>query len=315
MANKTDIAKQITTVGEKSFVKLKDLEIPPYPKYYLDTFMDQLFQTKDKKLIDLSKKYSYLFTTEKEESSNKNISFELAKSSLSEFEQSNINLKSISNKNLIDLGTIKNEHDNINSQKVIKAFNNFQNQILDELKKADEIVSKLKLEVERLEKESHIDPLTKAYNRRVFKKDILEIFQAIEGRKVDLFLVMLDADDFKNINDSYGHVAGDKTLIFLTKLIQNSLRKGVKVYRYGGEEFIIILNRTNIEEVENSIKRIIKEIDASKLLYKGHDIHLTISAGIACHKQGDSVETLLERADKSLYEAKKAGKNCYKISC
>jgi len=315
MTKKTDIAKQIATVGESSFSKLKDLNIPPYPKYYFDTFMDQLTQTNNKELIELSKKYSYLFAIGEAEHSAKDVSFELAKSSLSEFEKSNTHLKSISSKNLIDIGAIKNEYDDVDTQKVIDSFKSFQDQILGELNKADGTIKQLKLEVERLERESHIDPLTKVYNRRVFKKDIAEIFQAIEGKEVDLFLIMLDADDFKDINDSYGHIAGDKTLIFLTKLIQNSLRKGIKVYRYGGEEFVILLNRTTIEEVKSSICRIIKEIASSKLLYKGHDIHLTISAGIASHKKGDTPEMLLERADKALYQSKKDGKNCYRVGC
>ena len=315
MVENTDIAKQIAAVGESSFSKLQDLNIPPYPKYYFDAFMDQLAQTNNQELISLSKKYSYLFATGEVENSAEDISFELAKSSLNEFEQSNTNLKNISDKNQIDIGDIKNEYENIHTQKIIDTFGCFQNQILGELKRADETVKQLKLEIEKLERESHIDPLTKVYNRRGFKKDIVEIFQAIEGKRVDLFLVMLDADDFKNINDSYGHIAGDKTLIFLTKLIQNSLRKGIKVYRYGGEEFIIILNRTTLEEVKSSIARIIKEIDASKLLYKGHDIHLTISAGIACHKENDTVENLLDRADKALYQSKKDGKNCYRVNC
>jgi diguanylate cyclase (GGDEF)-like protein len=126
---------------------------------------------------------------------------------------------------------------------------------------------------------------------------------------------MIDADDFKNINDSYGHIAGDKTLIFLTKLIQSSLRKGVKVYRYGGEEFIILLNRTTLEEAKKSVDRIITETSESKLLYKGHNIHLTISAGIACYKKGDTPETLIEKSDSALYEAKDAGKNCFRVNC
>ena len=315
MTKNSDVANQITTLGDSSFKKLKELNIPPYPKYYYDTFMDELAKTNNSSLIDLSKKYSYLFSINEVENSINQVSFELAKSSLKEFEKSNDNLKEISDKNIVNIEAIRDNYDRIHTQEIINTFNNFQEQILNELKNADDTITKLKLEIERLERESHIDPLTKAYNRRVFTKDISEILNAIEDKNVDMFLVMIDADDFKRINDAYGHIAGDKTLIFLTKLIQSSLRKGIKVYRYGGEEFIIILNRTTLKEAKNNINRIITETSESKLLYKGHNIHLTISAGITCYKKGDSPEDLIEKADKALYEAKDAGKNCFRVSC
>ncbi len=315
MIKNNNIVEQITTIGESSFSRLKELSIPPYPKYDYDTFMDELALVNDPKLIDLSKKYSYLFSINEAEDSIGHASFELAKSSLQEFEKSNINLKKISAKSFIDIGAIKNDYDRVHTQAIIDTFNSLQGQILSELKNADETITKLKLEIERLERESHIDPLTKAYNRRIFTKDIEEILGAVEGREVEIFLVLIDANNFKKINDAYGHIAGDKTLIFLTKLIQSSLRKGIKVYRYGGEEFIIILNRTTLEEIQKSVNKIIAETSESKLLYKGHNIHLTISAGIACYKKGDSPETLIERANSALSEAKDAGKNCFKVNC
>jgi len=315
MIKNNNIIEEIINIGENSFSKLKELNIPPYPKYYYDTFMDELTSTNNPSLIDLSKKYSYLFSTTEEETSFNEVSFELAKNSLKEFEISNNNLKEISDQNSIDISTMKNDYERVHTQDIINTFDSFQYKIINELKTADETITKLKLEIERLERESHIDPLTKAYNRRVFTKDINEIIGAVEGKDVDMFLIMIDADNFKNINDSYGHIAGDKTLIFLTKLIQSLLRKGIKVYRYGGEEFIIILNRTTLEETKKSVDRIINETAQSKLLYKGHNIRLTISAGIACYKKSDSPESLLERVDAALYQAKKDGKNCFRVSC
>lgn len=314
MTKNNNIIKQITNIGVRSFEKLQELNVPPYPKYYYDTFMNELESTNNTTLIDLSKKYSHLFSTSEHIEPVEECSFEMAKASLKEFEASNIKLKKISNENIVDISSIKNEYERIDAQEVINTFDSFQNKILFELKSADETISKLKLEIERLEKESHIDPLTKAYNRRVFSKDIKEIIEATANRNIDMFLVIFDADDFKNINDSYGHLAGDKTLIFLTKLIQNSIRKGTKVYRYGGEEFIIIFNRVTLEEAKKTVDRIIKETSESKLLYKGHNIHLTISAGIAPLEKNDTAEKLIEKADKALYEAKYSGKNCFKVS-
>lgn len=97
---------------------------------------------------------------------------------------------------------------------VIQAFDSFQSQIIQELQIADETIASLKLEVERLERESSIDPLTKAHNRRVLVKDLEEVLSFGKERDLDMHLIMFDADDFKKINDSFGHIAGDKTLDF-----------------------------------------------------------------------------------------------------
>jgi len=98
----------------------------------------------------------------------------------------------------------------------------------------------------------------------------------------------------------------------LSKLIQNSLRRGTRIYRYGGEEFVVILNRTAYDEATKIVGRVIKETCDSKLLYKGHDIHLTLSAGICSHQKGMSADEILDRADKALYVAKESGKNCFR---
>ena len=163
-----------------------------------------------------------------------------------------------------------------------------------------------------MERESNIDPLTKAHNRRVLIKDLEELLNFGKDTDLDMHLVMFDADDFKQINDSFGHIAGDKTLIFLSKLIQNSLRRGTRIYRYGGEEFVVILNRTSRDEAIKVVDRIIKETSDSKLLYKNHDIHLTLSAGICSHQHPMSADDILDKADKALYEAKRSGKNCFR---
>ncbi|MBV5278349.1 MAG: GGDEF domain-containing protein, partial [Campylobacteraceae bacterium] len=238
--------------------------------------------------------------------------FGLVKKGLEEFVKANDNLKVISDENAINIDNIKKDHASVDITQVVQAFDSFQIQILKELHNADETIGKLKLEVERLERESNIDPLTKAHNRRVLVKDLEEILSFGKERDMDMHLVMFDADDFKKINDSFGHIAGDKTLIFLSKLIQNSLRRGTRIYRYGGEEFVVILNRTSYDEAIKTVDRVIKETCESKLLYKGHDIHLTLSAGICSHEQNMTADELLEKADKALYAAKDSGKNCYR---
>lgn len=306
------IAEMVFKIAEETFAKLKDLKIPPYPKYYHDTFIENLHQSGNAELLDLSKKHGYLFSNSQHEEIVSETCFGLVKKGLEEFVKANDNLKVISDENAINIDNIKKDHASVDITQVVQAFDSFQIQILKELHNADETIGKLKLEVERLERESNIDPLTKAHNRRVLVKDLEEILSFGQERDMDMHLVMFDADDFKKINDAFGHIAGDKTLIFLSKLIQNSLRRGTRIYRYGGEEFVVILNRTSYDEAIKTVDRVIKETCDSKLLYKGHDIHLTLSAGICSHEQNMTADELLEKADKALYTAKNSGKNCYR---
>jgi len=313
MNKNEQIAEKIEEIGNNTFKKLVNLQIPPYPKYYHDTFMDILSDPKNKDILELSKKYNYLFSANEINPSVEDSCFHITKESVREFENSNITLKNISNENIIDIDTIKKEPNNIDAKKVLYSFDNFQKQITKELGNADKTITRLKLEIEKLERESNIDPLTKTYNRRVLIKDLEDILEVGKERELDMQVILFDADDFKNINDTFGHIAGDKTLIYITRLIQNSIRKGIRIYRYGGEEFIIILNRTQLDAGEKVAERIIKNADESKLLYKGNTIHLTLSAGVTNHLKGDSAETIIDRADNALYLAKKAGKNCKKV--
>lgn len=312
MQSKNQITNKINDIAEESFNKLKSLSIPAYPKYYHDTFMEILSLDDDPSLLDLSMKHPHLFNVFSEDEAHE-LSFDLAKATLREFENSNINLKNISDENTIDISAIKKEYEGIHSTEVLDVFDSFQSKILGELKNADETITKLKVEIERLERESHIDPLTKTYNRRVFVKDLQEIIKDAK-ENLDIYVAMFDADNFKNINDSFGHIAGDKTLIYLAKLLQNSLKRNIKIYRYGGEEFIIILQKIDLEDVTAIVTKILQDTDESKLLYKGHNIHLTLSAGISKHTKDDTVDSIVDRADKALYNAKKSGKNCYKVN-
>ena len=312
MNNNNHISTLIFQIAEETFQKLHTLEIPPYPKYYHDMFIETLEKNGNDEILDLPKKHSYLFSNASQEEMVSETCFGLVKKGLEEFVKTNDTLKFISDETAVDIDAIKKGYNSIDTNYVLQAFDNFQTKIFQELQVADETIAKLKLEVERLERESNIDPLTKTHNRRVLVKDLEEVLSFGKEKDLDMHLVMFDADDFKSINDSFGHIAGDKTLIFLSKLIQNSLRRGMRIYRYGGEEFVVILNRTSLDEAVKIIDRILKETSDSKLLYKNHDIHLTLSAGICSHRQNMSVDEILDKADKALYEAKKSGKNCFR---
>ncbi len=307
-----ELVKCIQKVGNKAFRKLEQLDIPPYPKYYQDSFKDFL------KSIDVNEEMTVFLKNNKYliDSTNNNqdtqivdACYDIAKESIKEFNKTNENIKKISKKSSVDLNKITKDIEELDSTKLIASFNEFHSNLLETLKEADTTIIKLQEEVLKLEKESNIDPLTKLYNKRALLKDIENILHFGKDKKLDLALIIFDLDDFKKINDTYGHIAGDKTLIYVGKVLKNTLRKEIKTYRFGGEEFVVILNRTEIEKAKKIAERILKIISESKLIYKSNTIQITMSGGVTSHQIGDTADLIIERADKALYEAKTSGKN------
>ena len=120
--------------------------------------------------------------------------------------------------------------------------------------------------------------------------------------------------NFKVINDTYGHIAGDKILIFIANILKKTLRDGDKIFRYGGEEFILILNRLDNIHCLKIASRILELINKNKLIYKGESINVTVSIGTTIYNISDTPDSMIHRADKALYRAKKDGKKFKKFS-
>lgn len=196
----------------------------------------------------------------------------------------------------------------IDIEQITEKFNVIQGHMIEEVNKANEMISQLTQKVQNLEKVSQIDHLTKVLNRKVLSQHLSDICQRLNSAK-DIHLLMIDIDDFKAINDTYGHIAGDKVLIFLANILRKTLRDGDKVYRYGGEEFIVILNRIQRPECLKVAERIVSLMRTNKLIYKELNINVTVSIGATSLREEDTPDSLISRADKALYQAKTTGKN------
>ncbi len=153
------------------------------------------------------------------------------------------------------------------------------------------------------------DDLTQVYNRRHLMQ-LLNRQKNLTDRGDHPFAVcLLDLDLFKRINDTYGHQAGDTVLVTVTEQLGRHMRSIDFLGRYGGEEFLLVLVDTDLHGALEVAERVRKLI--GQLKFPGLDgVHATVSAGIAEYKTGETIDELLERADRALYQAKKAGRNC-----
>ena len=149
------------------------------------------------------------------------------------------------------------------------------------------------------------DKLTGIFNRSRFEY-VLGLW--IKNMRHDPFcLILFDIDDFKNVNDRYGHVEGDHVLVSTVKTVNASIRDNDVFSRWGGEEFVILFSRVSIEKATELAERIRKAVENNDCGPAGK---ITISIGVAQYHRGESIPDFVNRADAKMYEAKKAGKNC-----
>lgn len=167
-------------------------------------------------------------------------------------------------------------------------------------------ITESKKVVEQLRFLSERDPLTNVYNRRSFFIKLDDVIKEQHIHETPFSLIMFDIDHFKKINDTYGHLIGDDTLRRLTSLINEDKRSNDLVYRYGGEEFFILLKNTELKGAIQLAKRLHKLISDLKIPKVGH---ITVSMGVVEYGKDESVDDVIKRVDDLMYDAKEAGRN------
>jgi len=172
------------------------------------------------------------------------------------------------------------------------------------------VEKKLKDSEKRYRELSIIDDLTQLYNSRYFYHQLKREIDRLERREYPLTLLLLDLDDFKAFNDTYGHIEGDQVLLRLVQVIKRCLRKEDSAYRYGGEEFTIILPMTTSEEGVVTAERIREELKKENFSpMPNKQVYLTVSIGVAQYKKQQDVKAFVNRVDHLMYQGKKNGKN------
>nr|WP_300091393.1 GGDEF domain-containing protein [Sedimentibacter sp.] len=180
--------------------------------------------------------------------------------------------------------------------------------IEDDSVRSDEELEK---SIEHLNKKLVVDELTGTYNRRFINERLPADMFFAEVNKTKLSLIMMDVDNFKQINDSYSHMAGDLILKQVSEIMISSVRKKIDwVARFGGDEFLICLNGANEAAAARIAEAIRQSVEKTAVEYNGNKIKTSLSIGIyTLDKEDITAEELLRRVDMNMYEAKKMGKN------
>jgi diguanylate cyclase len=153
------------------------------------------------------------------------------------------------------------------------------------------------------------DVLTQVANRRGMAASFEAERARVERGGPELAIGLIDIDNFKRLNDTLGHSAGDVALKSLAARVKEWLRPVDHVARFGGEEFVVMLPGTPIDEAQQALTRLQRKLSASLFMHEGREVFVTFSAGVTTYRPGETIDTALERADEALYEAKRTGKN------
>ena len=162
---------------------------------------------------------------------------------------------------------------------------------------------------ERIQQMAITDTLTGINNRRGFELLARQQIKHAQRYQHTMCLLMLDLDHFKNINDQYGHPAGDQVLVEISSRLAATLREADLLGRYGGEEFTILLTNCNLDEGKILGNRLLESVREEPVRTEEAEIPVTLSIGLACGKSTLALETLIEEADQALYRAKQAGRD------
>ena len=178
-----------------------------------------------------------------------------------------------------------------------------------EVKEAEVRIKELEDKLAHMSELVREDQLTGSLNRRglddVFEREA----DRADRRGTPMCAAMLDLDNFKKLNDTHGHAAGDEALIHVVRIVKQTLRSIDVIARYGGEEFLIVMPETSLEEAARAMTRVQRELTTHFFTANDQRLFITFSAGVAIRSPHESQDSVVKRADKAMYEAKKSGKN------
>lgn len=181
---------------------------------------------------------------------------------------------------------------------------------LDEMEK---LAQSAQHAIEEQRKKAMHDSLTGLPNRESYQQRLDQEVQRFQRYGGKLSLMVCDVDLFKRINDTYGHLAGDKVLKIIAKSLQKNLRSSDFIARFGGEEFVALMPETSTDEALIVAEKLRKKIEESPFNFKKEPVQITVSFGISEIVEGESIDEVFNRADKALYKAKESGRNQVQI--
>jgi diguanylate cyclase (GGDEF)-like protein len=279
----------IDKISEDTIKELKKSKQPAYPLYYKDVFVSLV-----KELGILEQINPVLLCIEE------NISREI----IHKTEESLKNLNITSDEIKKESERFLEKIEPIEVEEIKTDIIQFTSYLLKKIDEMQMVIHELENDLQEAYKELLIDPLTKTFNKKALKKDLDTVLKVGKNKDLDLVLVIMDIDDFKKVNKTYGHLVGDFVLKKIIAIVRKLLRKEHSIYRIESDDFVILLNRVELETAKSIINRISSHLKKTKFKYKDKFIDINISFGLTVHKKGDNFDTIIHRLKEALKKAK-----------
>lgn len=305
----TPIYEKIIAIHDEAISELYAMHIPPYPIYYEKQFNKIFDSLTDTTLKNALKNDSSM--NEKLDSIFKYL--ELAKTAIDNFTDAHEDISNIATmqSELLDYYSRVIPRDDTHSHcnRMADGLTKLGIEMVAKLRKSEETILHLNERLDDAMLAVTTDPLTHLYNHRKYMEDLGNILANGVDRDLPLLSLMINADGFQEINEEFGHIAGDKVLYFLAQTIKAMVRAGDNVYRYGGDQFAVLINRCEKDNALGIAEKIRHKIENSHLIYNGQTIKITISIGATMHHSNDDIDSLIKRTAMGLIQSKESGKN------
>ena len=230
-----------------------------------------------------------------------------------EMSQSSEKFDKILNKQIDVIKAAENMSDILSAKDVVlgqaKKIQSQTDAMREELEESKRTTSKLTQLLQQVESKAMIDPLTQVFNRGTYNMEIAQMIKEFKRYKNPAALIIIDIDHFKIFNDDYGHKVGDAVLALVASVIKGAVRDTDMVFRYGGEEFVVLLDNLDLKNALTVAEKVRAQIESHHLTNKANVLNVTVSIGLSCFKEGDIETSIFERADKALYQGKQNGRN------
>lgn len=299
--------QKVLDIHDQTIGMIRSLKVPPFPSQY-QKYFDRLFsEIADEELRSVQQKFEYRTSGNANDDMNRYL--ELARRSIHSFAEAHTDISAIAQ---MHQSYIEQAPSNVleRCMSFLEGLNEMNLAISLELEKAQKQIDGLNRDLKDAITTAMTDPLTKVSNRQLFLDDLEKLIQMPQGVTNPISVLMIDADNFKFINEQHGHVAGDKILYFLAQSIKAEISEKNRIYRFSGGTFMVIMNDEGEKQNIKIAEKIRSSIEQTNLLSNGKTIRMTVSIGITSQKKEDKLDTILARVEKALYCAKKSNKNC-----
>ncbi len=317
--NWTEVLKDISEVARQSLHNLVIENTPPLPQCYEREFIEVASDMKKEAILqEVLTDQEHIKIKLKSILTSAGDTFQQTQKILQDFEADAQRSLALLEKEFADISEFVKKLDKKKSEQLDRNMDSFLDtggEYTRRIASAMLDIGKYQEKLDLLSKQIDQDHLTGVYNRRAWEHDIKEICrEANRDAQTDkgFCVAMLDIDHFKKINDLHGHPIGDAILKQFGAMIKNHFTATGSVYRYGGDEFAVIMPGMTIKEVESHLKTLRSQLAKTVFIARQGKtrINITISCGIAQWNPGSEEEMVIQNADDALYEAKEAGRNC-----